>query len=148
MIACVGRCRCAIMHKHFVDVLDATVDSTPGMAIMKSPMISGREGATTASGESCGHGGSVREGCGRRGRQIGRGKQRFDTDRPIARGSAGDAVLMKRAACRLCVELGPVEQRIKLNPTNVQTCARRTERFVSLRLLKMGNRTEKPLTSV
>jgi hypothetical protein len=31
------------MHKHFVDVLDATVDSTPGMAIRKSPMMAGRE---------------------------------------------------------------------------------------------------------
>ena len=31
------------MHKHFVDVLDANVDSTPGMAIRKSPMMKGRE---------------------------------------------------------------------------------------------------------
>jgi hypothetical protein len=46
---------------------------------------------------------------------------------------------------RLCVVLGPLGLRIKLNPTNVRA---RTERFASLRLLlKMGNRTEKPLTS-
>lgn len=37
-----------------------------------------------------------------RGSRIGRRKQRFDTDRPIARGSAGRAVLMKQAWQALC----------------------------------------------
>jgi hypothetical protein len=77
---------------------------TRGMAIAESPMM--REGREDCIGRElwasvvawAKMSPQVLAETGRVGRQ----KQRFDTDRPISRGSAGRAVLMKQTWQALC----------------------------------------------
>ena len=66
------------MHKHLVDVLDATVDSDSGHGDQEVPYDGRARGLHRA--RVVGMAGSVGEGVA----EIGRRKQRFDTDRPIA----------------------------------------------------------------
>ena len=87
------------MHKHLVDVLDATVDSDSGHGDQEIPYDERARGLHRA--RVVGMAGSVGEGVAERQGGLGV-ESRFDTDRPIARGSAGEAVLMKQAWQALC----------------------------------------------